>query len=280
MKLSFTLLLLFVLNSSSAQEKFQLFFDFNKDVINKTSVVDLDNWLGQSSKVTILKIEGYCDSVDTNNYNKILAARRVNTVLELLQSKGVQFDKKLVVKAIGENFEQAANQSQNRKVVLYYQSLKGKIENENLTTTKQQSGALQEEQTVAIAEDTSILEQLGKAKAGDLIPIKNLIFYFNSEKIVTESEAVLQSLLDALRANPLLKINIYGHICCNRNPNDVKLSYRRSKFVFDYLIKNGIATARLGHKGFGSSKPLYALPEKNEAERAANRRVEIFVVQK
>ena len=55
-----------------------MFFDFNKDVINKTSVVDLDNWLEQSSKVTILKIEGYCDSVDNNNYNKILAAKRAN----------------------------------------------------------------------------------------------------------------------------------------------------------------------------------------------------------
>lgn len=280
MKLSFTLLLLFIVISSSAQQKLQLFFDFNKDVINEKSTVDFNNWLENSKKVTVLKIEGFCDSVDTNNYNKKLALRRVNTVLELLQSKGLKIDEKIEITAIGENFEQAADQSQNRKVILYYQSLEEKFENSSSTTTKQQSRDLQEEQSIVNPEDATILEQLDKAKVGDLIPIKNLIFYFNSEKILPESEAVLKNLLDALRVNPMLKINIYGHICCNRNPNDVKLSYRRSKFVFDYLIKNGIATARLGHKGFGSSKPLYPLPENNEAQRAANRRVEIFVVQK
>jgi outer membrane protein OmpA-like peptidoglycan-associated protein len=280
MKLNFTLFLLFGFISTFGQEKLQLFFDFNKDVVNKKSIVAFDNWIKQSNQVTILKIEGYCDSIDTSKYNQLLASRRINAVLALLQNNAVKLDDKLVIGAIGENFDQAKIQSENRKVIVYYQSFEAKMENSNSSTAGQEATKPQEKKPTAKFEDSSILNQLENAKVGDLVQIQNLNFYFNSEKIVTESEPVLSSLLEALKRNAQLKINIYGHICCNSDPNDVKLSYRRSKFVFDYLIRNGIATSRLGHRGFGSSKPLYALPEKNEAERVANRRVEILVIQK
>jgi outer membrane protein OmpA-like peptidoglycan-associated protein len=181
---------------------------------------------------------------------------------------------------LGEDFQQLKNQSDNRKVLVYYQdkiSINKKTDNENLVFEKDQvnEGSVNETKN-----NISLVEKVNKAKVGDLIKLENLNFYFNSEKIIIESEPILSDLLQVLKMNPQLKIYIYGHICCNENPNDVKLSYRRSKFVFDYLIRNGIATSRLGHKGFGSSRPIYALPEKNEAERIANRRVEILVVKK
>jgi hypothetical protein len=45
---------------------------------------------------------------------------------------------------------------------------------------------------------------------------------------MTESEPILTNLLNALKNESTIKINIHGHICCNVDPNDVKLSYRRS----------------------------------------------------
>jgi outer membrane protein OmpA-like peptidoglycan-associated protein len=55
----------------------------------------------------------------------------------------------------------------------------------------------------------------------------------------------------------------------------------RAKMVYDYLLANGISPDRvLGYKGFGSSHPVYPIPEKSEEERIANRRVEIRIVEK
>ena len=280
MKTTLTVFLFFCFISLSAQEKLTLFFDVNKDVINEKSVLDFRTWLEVSNKITVLKIEGFCDSVATNSYNKKLASRRVNTVFELLKNNAISINEEIELNAVGENFPQSKNQAENRKVILYFQSAKNnskKVENRTAVFDKTQQ---QEKELTAPLHNITLLDQLDKAKVGDLIQLQNLNFYFNSEKIMIESEPILSDLLNALKMNPQLKINIHGHICCNLDPNDVKLSYRRSKFIFDYLIRNGIATARLGHRGFGSSKPLYRLPERNEAERVANRRVEILIVQK
>ena len=280
MKIRLFLILFFNIITLSAQDKLVLFFDFNQDIINEKSQHDFCKWLEHSKGKEILKIQGFCDSIDSNSYNKELSFRRANNVLALLEFNKVHLSEKLELYGLGEDFQQLKNQSDNRKVFVYYQdkiSVKKKMDNENLVFENTPEKEVQVNET---KNTISLVEKVNKAKVGDLIKLENLNFYFNSEKIIVESEPILSDLLQVLKMNPQLKINIYGHICCNDNPNDVKLSYRRSKFVFDYLIRNGIATSRLGHKGFGSSRPIYALPEKNEAERIANRRVEILVVKK
>lgn len=275
-----TMFLFFSLITLSAQNKLELYFDFNQDVMNKKSNVEFKNWLEKAHALTVLKIEGYCDSIATNRYNINLSSRRVNNVLELLKINAVNIADTITLNALGENFIQLKKPSANRKVIVYYQFTKNKIEKAGNLITLPERTIQQETDKSTQPYNKTLLQQLDTAKVGDLIQLQNLNFYFNSEKIMTESEPVLSALLNALNRNSQLKISIYGHICCNLNPNDLKLSYRRSKFIFDYLIRNGIATARLGYKGFGSSKPLYSLPERNEAERIANRRVEILVIQK
>ena len=49
--------------------------------------------------------------------------------------------------------------------------------------------------------------------------------------------------------------------------------------VKEFLKSQGIESNRVTYQGFGSSQPLFALPEKNENERAANRRVEILIIE-
>ena len=91
---------------------------------------------------------------------------------------------------------------------------------------------------------------------------------------------LLDELYRILKVNPKLKIEIQGHICCNTNVNDTKLSYRRALYIFSYLLEKEILINRLSYKGFGSARPVYKIPEKNEEERLANRRVEILIVEK
>ena len=88
----------------------------------------------------------------------------------------------------------------------------------------------------------------------------------------------MYELLLVLQKNPNLKIQIQGHLCCM--PVDrTDLSTQRAKAIHNFLVKQDIFKDRLSYKGFGSSQPIYALPEKNEQERAANRRVEILIVE-
>ena len=96
--------------------------------------------------------------------------------------------------------------------------------------------------------------------------------------MVPAAQPVLDEILNILKDHPILKIQVQGHVCCQPE-NDQKLSYRRAKSVYSYLIENGIDANRLSYTGFGSTRPIYALPEKNEAEREANRRVEIEIVE-
>ena len=112
-----------------------------------------------------------------------------------------------------------------------------------------------------------------------MIKIQNINFYLNSEKIYEKSEPLLLELYRILIDNPKLRIEIHGHICCNENPMDTKLSYRRAIVILKYLTKKGIQVNRMDFKGYGSNDPIYRLPERNEFERTANRRVEILIVE-
>jgi outer membrane protein OmpA-like peptidoglycan-associated protein len=57
-----------------------------------------------------------------------------------------------------------------------------------------------------------------------------------------------------------------------------ELSTQRAKAIYNFLVVNGISKSRLSYKGFGSTQPIFPLPEKDETQRAANRRVEILII--
>ena len=57
-----------------------------------------------------------------------------------------------------------------------------------------------------------------------------------------------------------------------------KISEKRAKTVYNFLIKNRINKNRLSYTSFGNTKPIYPIPEKTEEERIANRRVEVEIV--
>ena len=86
---------------------------------------------------------------------------------------------------------------------------------------------------------------------------------------------------------PTLKIEIQGHICCQKEDirkeynveGGILLSINRAKAVYNYLVKNGIAPARMTYEGYGGFHKRYPL-EQNRYEREMNRRVEILILEK
>jgi outer membrane protein OmpA-like peptidoglycan-associated protein len=126
--------------------------------------------------------------------------------------------------------------------------------------------------------DVGFMKKIDEAKAGEKLKIENLNFQINTFAVMPESRGKMYELLIVMQDNPALKIDIQGHLCCM--PVDrVDLSTQRAKAIYNFLVANEIEKKRLSYKGFGSTQPIYPLPEKTEAERAANRRVEILIVE-
>lgn len=282
MQKSLLICVLFFAICSFGQNKLEVFFDFNKDVPNQSSQIRINQWILDNKNVEVTKIFGYCDSVDDSKYNKELAMRRVNSVLTIFKDHEVKIVENVELKSFGKDFNYSRNQSENRKVAVFYTVSDDKNKNTKKAEVKAIGNEIQTEDISAlIAEEKSALaSKFVKAKKGELVRINNINFELNSEKVMGQSVPLLNELLQIMLDNPKLRIEIHGHICCNPNPRDTKLSFRRAIVIFKYLSDRGIPINRLAYKGFGSNDPIYKVPERNEKERAANRRVEILIVDK
>ncbi|WP_291129163.1 OmpA family protein [Flavobacterium sp. UBA7682] len=271
------IVLLFLPFFGFSQQSFEVFFDFNAAVPNQASLTKLNQWIKANKSAEITKVLGYCDSVDDSQYNIDLAVRRINSVLDLLKKDTIKISDKVELKPFGKDFKLSKNQEENRKVKLFFILKEEKKIN---PTNEEEEISFSSLSELVAKEKSELAQKFEKAKKGDLIRINNINFHFNSEKMMDQSEPLLLELLQILYDNPKLRIAIHGHICCNPNGMDTKLSYRRALVIFKYLTKFEIEVNRLSYKGFGSNDPIYKVPERNEAERKANRRVEILIVDK
>ena len=111
----------------------------------------------------------------------------------------------------------------------------------------------------------------------DLPQLINVFFNTGRSELLPSSFDELNSLVDFLKKNPLLKIEVSGHTDnAGYESDNQKLSGARAKAVGDYLVKKGIAADRLQCIGYGSTKPIAA--NDTEAGKQKNRRVEFRVV--
>jgi len=120
--------------------------------------------------------------------------------------------------------------------------------------------------------------RIEEAKSGKTIVLNKIYFEKGSTNLNTTASGDLNKLVQFLKDNPTIKLEISGHtdniggLILNNT-----LSLSRAKSVTDYLIKNGIGKNRLFAKGYG---PLQPIASNATAEgKAKNRRVEMKVIQ-
>ena len=254
--MKYTIVLFFTLITNCfGQKQFEVFFDFNQDFPNQQSILDFNQWIIQNKNSEVLKLSGFCDSVDTRQYNKVLAEKRIESIFQLLEKSGIKISQNVERNPLGKDFKQSKNQAENRKVTIFYK----------------------EEEQKPI--ESELTKQIKSAKAGETIKLPNIYFYNNSARIVPKSQETLYELLCAMEENPKLKIEIQGHICCQLVTDVGDVSTARAKAIYNFLIRNKISRERMTFKGFGTSKPVHKIPERNEDEANENRRVEILIVE-
>lgn len=126
---------------------------------------------------------------------------------------------------------------------------------------------------------------LKQVAVGEKVDIKNLFFVGNKAILLKRSVPELPKLLKFMELNDSIKIEIAGHINRPNYPNvdklswDFKLSVRRAKMVYDYLLANDIPADRISYQGYGNFEMRYP-KAKSEKEQAQNRRVEIRVLER
>lgn len=286
------ILFFFNVTLSIAQEQISVYFDSNKFDLTLKENRKLQQWILENSNSKILAINGYTDEDGTTGFNDTLAKKRVESIFNLVKGNiKIREDYKSI--SFGENHKHSANKAENRKVVIYY-ILEKDLPNENKILglpeekiEEKPKPEIEYPEKVVLENpngtqtiyklDREFMKKIGNASVGEKLKIENLNFIINTFAVVPESRGKLYELLLVLQSNPQLKIEIQGHLCCM--PVDrLDLSTQRAKAVYNFLVSNQIYPARLSYKGFGSSQPLFPLPEKNEEQRAANRRVEILIV--
>lgn len=119
--------------------------------------------------------------------------------------------------------------------------------------------------------------QLTPLEVGYNMVIDNLTFYFGKTELKPESATTLESIVELLKANPSISVEIAGHTDDEGDADyNQLLSQGRAQAVVDHLVKQGIEANRLMAKGYGESKPIDL--GKTKAGKARNRRVEFTVV--
>lgn len=131
--------------------------------------------------------------------------------------------------------------------------------------------------------------------------LDKVYFQMGRSDLLSQSLPMLDALAMFMRDNPGIKIQVEGHVCC-ADPYKIvnnkrvplaagekdtaqyaplsDLSTHRATSVFAYLVyRKGIEASRVKYVGYGVKHRLVD-PEVTDADRAANRRVEIRIIAK
>ena len=108
------------------------------------------------------------------------------------------------------------------------------------------------------------------------IGLKNLNFESGKADLKPEAYAELDRLLDLLKKNPTIRLEVDGFSDDLETLDHPDISNERAKVVVQYLIEHGFSN--VAYKGFKNSKPIAT--NDTEDGRQRNRRVEVVVTSK
>lgn len=119
--------------------------------------------------------------------------------------------------------------------------------------------------------------EMEKFEVGDKITLDAVYFNQNQYQLLNGSIAQLDELIELMKKNPKLSIQLNGHTDINGNPkSNLELSENRVKSVRFHLIQGGIKLNKIRVKGFGGTQPI---TQKRDAQnRVKNRRVEFEIL--
>ncbi len=114
-------------------------------------------------------------------------------------------------------------------------------------------------------------------EANASVVLKNIFFDVNKSELKPGSQVELETIVQLLKENAALKIQINGHTDnVGTTADNLKLSKDRAQSVVKYLTAHAIDPMRLSFKGNGDTQPV--ADNATDEGRAKNRRTELKVV--
>ncbi|MDH7446471.1 OmpA family protein [Aquimarina sp. 2201CG14-23] len=255
---------LFVFGCSSiiAQKeiKFSTYFKTNKANLRLKDFSRLTKYIDSISKlknVSKIKVFGYCDDIGEEENNLMLSQKRSEFVSDQIKIKA------------------------NKHTVLFSPIGKGElpIDNEsNFSISEQRKKNRRVDIIVYFKNKNKIIDDYHEK--GDKIVLDNVLFKGGKSSFLPRTDFVLLKLIKELKERKKLHIQLQGHInelkpqqmadSTLYKSDEMNLSTRRAKKVYDFLISHGIDKNRLSYIGFEGKFPLGTYPQ-------YNRRVEIEI---
>ena len=112
--------------------------------------------------------------------------------------------------------------------------------------------------TKGLTESKHFIEDFALAKIpeGD-IEIEGIEYDFNKATLRPKSMEILDKIVDLLKINDNLNIELSSHTDSRGNDEyNMKLSQARAQSCVDYLIRNGISKTKVVANGYGETKPV------------------------
>jgi outer membrane protein OmpA-like peptidoglycan-associated protein len=248
----------------------KIYFDFDQSAITPASAATLQKLAADYKSISNITLTGRTDVRGNYVYNDSLAAHRVAAVEKYLLELGVAHDQITKRIALG------------KRSPIAYEELQTAARNQ-LNRVVEITGIVQT--TPPAPPVKALQEQIKEGKAN--IILNNLNFEGGRHILLPSSLPTLNEVLEVMKNNPTLQVEIRGHICCAEITEDgldidtgeKVLSRNRAREIYLFLINNGITSSRLSYTGMGASKKIIA-EEITDKDRETNRRVEFVIIKR
>ena len=246
------------------------YFEINQSIPTEYSLNEL-NLFRQSyaqGEFTILEICSYTDSSGSSKLNVSLSKKRLNYVISFL---GIKPNEAIQLNSLSLSYKYDLSGFKSwRRVDIYYSLNEPDFEKDSLEHNIEQ---IPPEIKDSIIEKPIELSPIEHSMSNSIPYILKIEFVEGKSKMKKESLAEVKKLYDYLLVNPAVEVLVRGHVCCG---NNMRISKRRAKSVYTELKRLGIAKDRLDFVGLSNKEPL-VFPEKSDADRQRNRRVDVVL---
>lgn len=241
-----------------------VFFETDKYDVQPIEENRLNTFISSLDSLTVetITIHGYCDDRGTKTYNQLLSENRAETIkLYLLDS---EFSTKQI-KVIDGKGELPLNVSDDASKIR-----QNNRRVEIVVSAKSSSNEIEKPTTQTILK--------GDVKVGDKVRLKNIYFKTSYSTVMASSIPTLKEIAAILVEKKNIYFTIQGHVCCTHDTYDAidrktglrNLSISRAKFIYTFLLQQGVEKHRMKYVGMRRKFPLGGDPK-------FDRRVEVLI---
>ena len=271
-------LFIFSVNVMIAQSSRQhvVYFETDKYIVPETEKNRLLLFIQnlEIEKVTKISIYGFCDDRGSDNYNLVLSQNRADAIKSVFSLGGIKEELISNVDGKGEVLLKIVAAEDlniirglNRKVEISVDYKNTKKEETPIVKKEEQK----DDRKKPITLESTLL-------VGDKIVLDKILFRTGYSYVLKESIPVLEKISRILREKNNVYFTIQGHVCCTANGRDAidrgtgrrNLSLARARYIYEYLMKSGVARKRMKYVGLKHKYPLGGDPK-------FDRRVEIEI---